>query len=327
MAVRRGGAEDPASRIERVISAQEAGFIRVFRRAIQDIVDAHTLDELEDLLLQGRVDDALEALDAAAGLIGAQYGQSFSAAAADTATFLSTEALTVSVAFDQTNFRAVDAINRNRLRLIREFSQEQRVVTRQALQDGIARGINPRQQAINFRQSIGLTRSQQASVENFRRLLTQGRAGGLPSETALNRALRDARFDRSILRAIRENRPLPEEQVERMVQRYRDNYVRYRSEVIARTEALRSAHQGTEEMYRQAIEMGQIQEGQLQRKWVTAADERVRDSHSALNGEVRQLGEVWEAEGGSLRFPGDPDAPSELTVQCRCAISTRINAN
>lgn len=327
MAVRPGGANDPASRIETVLSAQEAGFIRAFLQAVSDIVDAHTLDVLEDLLLQGRVEEALEALDAAAGLLGAQYGQSFSAAASDTATFLSTSALTVSVGFDQTNFRAVDAISRNRLRLIREFSEEQRRATRQALQDGITRGVNPRQQAVQFRQSIGLTQRQQASVENFRRLLTQGRAGNLPSETVLNRALRDGRFDRTIARSIREGRPLSEAQVERMVQRYRDRYVRYRSEVIARTEALRSTHEGTEEMYRQAIEAGQIQPGQIQRKWVTAGDERVRSSHARLNGVVRMLDEVWQGDEGELRYPGDPLAPGSETIQCRCVISTRIIAN
>lgn len=324
MAVRPGGAEDPASRIERVISAQEAGFIRVFLQAISDIVSAHTLDQLEQLLLEGRVEEALEALDAAAGLIGTQYGQAFSAAAGDTARFLSTSALTVSVSFDQTNDRAVQAISRNRLRLVREFSQEQRVATRAALQDGIARGVNPRQQAVEFRQSIGLTERQRAAVANYRRLLTEGRANNLPSQQALNRALRDARSDRSILRAIRENRPLPPEQVERMVQRYRDRYINYRAEVIARTEALRSAHQGTEEMYQQAIDAGQINPDALQRRWVTASDERVRDSHSRLNGEVRRIGEAWEADAGVLRFPGDPDAPAEETVQCRCVISTRI---
>ena len=327
MAVIPGGATDPASRIERVLSAQEAGFVRVFLQAIQDIVDAHTLAELEELLLQGRVDEALEALDAAAGLLGSQYGAAYTAAATDTARFLSASALTVSINFDQTNIRAVDAISRNRLRLIREFTEEQRRATRQALQDGIARGINPRAQAIQFRQSIGLTERQQRSVENFRRLLTDGRAGGLPSETALNRALRDGRFDRSILRAIRENRPLADEQVERMVQRYRDRYIRYRSEVISRTEALRAVHEGTNEMYEQAVDAGQINAGQLQRRWVTAGDERVRGSHMRLNGEVRMIGETWTADDGELRYPGDPAAPGSETIQCRCVISTRIMGN
>ena len=327
MVVRPGGATDPASRIEQVLTAQEAGFIRAFLRAIRDMVDATTLADLEQLLLEGRVDDALAAVDAAAAAFGGQYGQSYSAAANGAASWLSENALTVAVTFDQTNFRAVDAINRNRLRLIREFSAEQRATTRQALQDGIGRGLNPREQAVQFRQSIGLTQRQQQSVENYRRLLTEGRANNLPSETALNRALRDARSDRSILRAIRDNRPLPAAQVDSMVQRYRDRYIRYRSEVIARTEALRSVHEGTEEMYQQAIDMGQINPGALRRRWVTAGDERVRGSHVRLNGQVRMLGEVWQGDEGELRYPGDPEAPAAETVQCRCVLSTRVLSN
>lgn len=326
MAVRTGGAFDPASRIERVISAQEAGFIRAFLNAVQSVVDANTLDELETLLLQGRVEQALETLEIAGQAMGVQYGQAFSESAIDTARFLSQQALTVTVAFDQTNTRAVDAMRRNQLRIVREFTNEQRDVTRSALIDGIERGLNPREQARQFRNSIGLTRRQLASVQNYRRLLTEGRAGNLPSREALDRALRDRRFDRSILASIRDNAPLPPERVDRMVQRYTQRFLRYRSEVIARTEALRSAHEGTEEMYRQAIEAGVIDPREIVRTWVTARDERVRSSHSRLNGVTRGIGETWSGLGGELRFPGDPNAPASETVQCRCIVTTRIMA-
>lgn len=327
MVVRSDGAQDPASRIERLLAAQEARFVRAFFRAIQDIVDAHTLDVVEELLFQGRVEEALEALGAAADLIGDQYGQSFSAAARDTALFLSASVITVAVGFDQTNIRAVEAIRRNRMRLAREFSAEQRRATVQALQDGIARGANPREQAIQFRQSIGLTQRQQAAVENYRRLLTDGRAGNLPSKTALNRALRDARSDRSILRAIRDNLPLPPAQVERMVQRYRDRYIRYRSAVIARTEALRAVHEGVDEAYNQAIDAGLIRPESIKKIWVSRRDDRVRGSHVFLDGQERGVGETWQGFFGELRYPGDPLAPFEEIVNCRCVLRRSISGD
>ena len=177
-----------------------------------------------------------------------------------------------------------------------------------------------------FRQSVGLTQRQVASVNNFRRLLTDAREDGLPSRQALNRALRDGRFDRTILRAIREDRPLTNQQVERMVTRYRERYVQYRSEVIARTEAWRAVNQGTEEMYQQAVDAGQIRPEQMTRTWVTARDERVRSSHARLNGEQRGYNETWQGDNGELRYPGDPLAPASETVQCRCRISTRLEA-
>lgn len=324
MPVRPGGATDPASRIEAVVDRQDRRFQRAFRQAIQIIKDSWTLDALADLLEQGRFEEAVATLDAAAALMGNTYGAVLVDSAQDAARFLS-GALTVTVAFDGSNVRAVQAIQANRLRWIREFTAEQRTVLRQALASGIEQGLNPRDQARLFRDSVGLTARQERAVANYRRLLTTARADNLPSLQAIDRELRDGRSDKSIRRAIRDGTPLPAGQVDRMVDRYRNNYIRYRAEVIGRTEALRSAHQGNEEMYQQAIDDGQIEPQKLVRRWVTASDERVRSSHSSLNGVKKPLGESWQGFNGELRYPGDPDAPASETVQCRCAISTRID--
>lgn len=325
MPVRPGGATDPASRIERVLRGQEARMRRAFDTAVNVIRDDTTLEQLADLLERGLFEEALAALELAAAGLAAQQSAALIAAAQDTAQFLSTAALTVTVSFDVTNTRAVRLMQENRLGLIREFTDAQRAATREALTQGIRDGANPRDQARRFRESIGLTRRQTQSVNNFRRLLTTARQDGLPSREALDRVLRDRRFDRSILRAIDTNEPLTAGQVDTMVERYRSRLLRHRSEVIARTEALRTVHQGTEEMYQQAIEAGQIRPEQLTRTWVTAQDERVRSSHQRLNGQVRALNEVWQADAGVLRFPGDPAAPASETIQCRCVLSTRMD--
>lgn len=325
MPVRPGGAVDPASRIEAVVARQDRRFQSAFLLAVRTIRDQTTLEELADLLTTGRFEEAVVALQAAGEVLGGTYGQALVDAADDTARFLS-RALTVDVRFDVSNTRAVTAIQQNRLRLIREFTNGQRETLRTALADGIGRGLNPIDQARNFRASVGLTRRQLQSVENFRSLLTEARADGLPSRQALNRALRDGRFDRSILTAIRDNRPLDEAQVDRMVTRFRERLVRHRAEVIGRTEALRSAHQGTEEMYRQAIDSGQFTQEQMIRTWVTAGDERVRGSHVRLNGLARDLDQTWPGDDGPLRFPGDPDAPGSETIRCRCILTTRLEA-
>ncbi len=324
MAVRPGGAIDPAARMTRVLNSQEARIRQVFNLALTTIIDQHTLDNLASLLEQGRIEEALAGVEEAGDLIGNSYGDSLSASARDTARWMSTEALTVSVSFDVVNIRAVGRIQRNRLRLIREFTAEQRLATREALSQGITRGLNPRDQARLFRDSIGLTSRQMQSVGNYRRLLTEARMDGLPSRQVLTRALRDARFDRSIQRALREGQPLAPEQVDKMVGRYQERMIRYRSEVIARTEALRSVHEGADEMYRQAIEMGQFMPDDVERTWNDADDRRVRNSHAALDGLSRGLDETFPGANGELRFPGDPEAPGSETIQCRCVLSTRL---
>ena len=50
-----------------------------------------------------------------------------------------------------------------------------------------------------------------------------------------------------------------------MVERYRERYVKYRAEVIGRTEALRAVHAGNYEGYLQAIDEGAINREELQR--------------------------------------------------------------
>lgn len=270
-------------------------------------------------MLSGRFEEALEAAVAAGSVRLVEGATSvFVVAGQDTAAFLS-DVLEVVVGFDQVNERAVETMRRERLRMVREFSAEQRAATRAAMVDGIARGVNPVEQARAFRGSIGLTGHQQGAVDNFRRLLSTG------SREALSRELRDRRFDRTIGRAIESGEPLSDAQVERMTARYRERMLAFRARTIARTEALRAVHQGSQEAYLQAIDGGHVDPGELVQTWVTAGDERVRGSHRTMNRQARPFGEPFvSGKGNQLRHPGDFAAPPSETVQCRCALTTRI---
>lgn len=59
--------------------------------------------------------------------------------------------------------------------------------------------------------------------------------------------------------------------------------------------------------------------------WATADDERVRDSHKALDGKKAKAGGWVTPTGVTLRFPGDPLAPPSETVNCRCWVEYRPN--
>ena len=326
MTVNPGGAVDPASRLERLIAFHDRQFQQTFRLAISTIRNQVTLDALADLLEHGRFEEAIAALESAAKLLGNQYGASLVASAQSTAEFLNT-ALTATVSFDQTNFRAVEEISRNRLRLIREFSNDQRQTLRAVMTEGIQQGLNPRDQARLFRGSVGLTTRQTQAVANYRRLLTEGQGGDLPSSEALDRRLRDRRSDPTVRRAIRDGTPIPESQINSMVERYQQRYVNYRAETIGRTEALRSVHQGSEGMYQQAVDDGDLDPNAITRTWVTARDNRVRDTHASIGGQERGFNETWSSGGSELRFPGDPNAAASETIQCRCVLTTRLSGN
>ena len=58
------------------------------------------------------------------------------------------------------------------------------------------------------------------------------------------RKLRDARFDSMIRRAIEKGEPLNQTDIERILARYSDRLLRFRGEVIARSEALAAFNTG-----------------------------------------------------------------------------------
>jgi hypothetical protein len=311
--------EDPAERIERLLDTAEPELRTAFLGMVAQIRSSLTLEAVADAIERGELEKALEAALRAVPMLGEAYVDQFIAAARDTARELGVALGEVSVVFDQTNVGAVNAMNENKLRLIRGFSEDQRATTRNVLARAIGEGTNPIEAARSLRNSIGLTPRQAQAVANYRRALET------LDRDALQRLLRDKRFDRTVAAAIADNKPLTRAQVDKLVERYSERMLKHRAEVIARTEALRSVHQGAEEMYRQAIASGDLRPDMLSREWNTARDERVRESHSAMHGQVQPFGSPFVSGNGNLlNYPGDPEAPAEETIQCRCAVGTRI---
>jgi hypothetical protein len=315
--------DDSAKRLEALLDAQDRRIANIFRVAIENLKGEIDLEDLANLIQQGRVGDALERLQAASEALGNASNAAFITTGQSTADFLNGAGVG-RILFDQVNFRAVAAMQANRLEMIREFTNEQRRATSAALVSGVESGINPVQQARNFRDSIGLTERQWGHVASYRAALNRVGGDENAQADALGRALRDGRGDAQVRRAIRDSKPLPKAKIDWLVERYTARYVQYRSRVIGRTEALRAVNQGNEEAYRQAIDSGELDATRVRRKWVTRLDGRERRTHLFLNDQVKLWGEPWVTENGIIKYPGDPDAPASETVQCRCVLTTRI---
>ena len=296
--------------------------------------DARTTRELADLLAAGRFDQAVETVLAAAPRFAVGWQKEFVRAGEAAAEDIGRELARVAqgevvIDFDMVHTDAVRAMQENRLRLVREITDTQRRAIREAMQSGVERGLNPIDQARAFRDAIGLTQRQVRAVDNYRRLLSQN------DPEALQRALRDKRFDPTVRRAIKDGKPLNRRQIDTMVARYRERMHKHRSEVIARTEGLRAVHEGTHSMFRQAVQDGKIGGDEVIREWNTAGDERVRTaestsgqtSHASMHGQVvRGLETPFVSGGGNnLLYPGDPTAPGYDTIQCRCAVGVRLS--
>lgn len=317
---------DTQDRIEGLFDRAEPRMARILRTGIETLKKELDLKLIERLISQGDIEGAVDLVIRIGQQIGTLSTQTFITAGQDTTTFLQNAGLG-RIAFDQLGTRAVGIMRENQFNLVAQFTNEQRNAVRSVISEGIAEGLGPRQQARNFRNAIGLTEKQTQAVQNYRRILGFAGNPDIPlneQKGFLERALRDKRSDSVILRAIQRNNPLSGTEVDRMTARYAQNYVRYRSEVIARTESLRAVHQGVEEAYNQAIDNGLFEADQIEQKWVTARDARVRDSHRKLNGEKRPFGGTWQGDFGTLRYPGDPAAPPAETIQCRCVVVRRI---
>ena len=90
----------------------------------------------------------------------------------------------------------------------------------------------------------------------------------------------------------------------------------------ARSLAVRSISELTEELKRDAPSpIG----GKLHRVWITRGDHRVRDSHRDLHGQSRAGTAPFKKFGSQvLAFPGDPRAPLDETIGCRCVLAYSV---
>jgi uncharacterized protein with gpF-like domain len=208
----------------------------------------------------------------------------------------------------------------NKLNFITNFTQQQKNTTRTALQSALDTGAGPREAARAFRDSIGLTDTQMAAVDSYRTLLEDGNAD------ALDRALRDRRYDRTVDNAIANDEPLTQSQIDMMVGRYRDRYLALRADTIARTETMRVLNEARQEATDQVVEETGIEPSRVTRTWVATLDDRTRDTHAEMDGQIVGMDEPFVSPSGAeLMYPGDPNAPPEEVINCRCVVAINID--
>ena len=85
---------------------------------------------------------------------------------------------------------------------------------------------------------------------------------------------------------------------------------------IARTEGHRIQVQSAMDACHKAKEKG----ADVVKQWDATLDTRTRDSHQAVDGEIRELDKPFS---NGLMFPGDPSGGAAEVVNCRCALLQR----
>lgn len=317
---------------------------QAFMAAINDLRSNVELQKVIAALERGDLQGAIDALHlsrAAFAGLEAKITEAFTAGGQGAVASMPA-AVSISFRFDPGNQRAASWIRQFSGNLITGLVDGERQQARDFLADGMARGAHPRSVALDLvgrisratgnREGglIGLSAPQRAYVQAARIELASADPKLL--KHYLTRTRRDRRYDRTVLKAIREGKAIDRDTASLVVTRYSARLVQLRGEVIARTEGLPAIRAAKHEAYQQLVDDGRIAEADIERGWHTAGDRRVRDAHEGMSGQtVRGLSLPFQSPSGALlMFPGDASlgAGAEDIVACRCdeSISVRRRA-
>lgn len=231
----------------------------------------------------------------------------------------------VRVLFDVRNTRAEAWIRNESSGLIKDIVDDQRTAIRDYLEKGLQAGKNPRNTALDLVGRIppggkvrtggviGLSSNQEQWLVNYEVDLAS--TDPVILRRLLERGLRDKRFDATVLRAIKDGTGIPPDLQAKMRTAYSNRALKWRGDNIARNETTKSLGAAQTEAYQQSIDKGHLDQSLLDRFWVTAGDERVRETHRLIPG-MNAKGVKWNQP---FQTPTGPQMHAPSTdIGCRC---------
>lgn len=310
--------------IDRLLNSAEAKIANAFQQGIDNIQDEVVLAEITRRLEIGNISEVTTLVNQT--LVGAsfiEFNRSLQEAYISGGRFAEriAEANKIKFAFDITDAGPSVFMRDYKADKVRQITAEMQQTITQIVQRDTAAGVNPNTVARKLQDRLGLTAGQERAVENYESFLDN-----LENE-ALQRDLRDRRFDPTVRRAINTGQPLSAEKKKKMVAQYRNRYIKRRAKTIARTEAIRLNSAGQNEYWNTAIKEGEIDRERVLKKWIPTWDGKLRDAHAAiprLNPDGVAQNQAFKSPLGPIKYPGDPTAVAGNVVNCRCAIFTRI---
>lgn len=167
---------------------------------------------------------------------------------------------------------------------------------------------------------LGLPGNMAQYVVNARQQLLSGD----PDEMRkyFSRTRRDRRFDGIVRRALEAGKPVAAADVDKIAGRYSERLLKTHVEMLTRTAAAESFNAGRDQAWEQLVAQG-IDRAKIEKEWRDRADEKVRNSHRHMRGQIVILGQAFRTNSGALlRYPGDSSlgAGYDETANCRCYI-------
>ena len=260
--------ETTEQRILRAADKLQPEIRRVFLNAVEQLKKAVPIGKLADLLEQGALTEAMEALSAVQ-LTGEQLApirDAIHAVTADTAQFAAAE---LNLDFALVNPRAVRFAEEQAGRLITGLDSETRTAVRDIIVRGQREGLNVRNQAMEIRRIVGLTRRDALAVDRH--------LAGL-----LESGMREARAG---------------ELADRMSARL----LRRRAENIARTETINAANSGVRLSWETAKDGGLLPQS-ARMVWIVTPDSRLCPLCAPMDGVTVQIGEPFSTDRRATEF-------------------------
>jgi hypothetical protein len=190
------------------------------------------------------------------------------------------------------------------------LSEETRVVVKQAGEAALREGVGPKVLGRRIREAVGLAPAHEQYVRNYEAELR----GGDPA--ALERALRDKRFDGSTRKAL-DGDGLSESQITARVDAYRRKWIDHNANTIAKTTTLQSYKAGQELTWKQARDNGVIPpNARLFKTWIQVNRPTKREEHIPMHGETVPIDQPY-SNGQFIPGEGDFNCAciSRITVE------------
>ena len=216
------------------------------------------------------------------------------------------------------------------LAIITEIVDDQIEMVKQQLTNGLELGNNPRTTALDLigrynpatktrvGGTVGLTTQQSGWINKARNELLE------LDSNYLTRQLRDKRFDSIVRSAIENKEPLTKAQIDNAITQMQNRALKYRGDVIARTESINALRAGQFQAVEQALEVGELDEQDASKSWDSTFDKRTREDHLMMEAKYKEGIPIDEAyvfpDGTRAMFAGDTslDASAKQIIQCRC---------
>lgn len=89
---------------------------------------------------------------------------------------------------------------------------------------------------------------------------------------------------------------------------------------VAQTERTRVQNEARLETIKE-LNRHLVGQRRYRKEWIARRDDRTRDTHAEISGTIVRANEYFRTSSGAkLMYPGDPRAPAEEIINCRCYI-------